>query len=172
VLLYDEALGNLGLTMAVLWSYVYGGVFDQFCQRITSHHSVLRETSAEVFTYYLEGMLGAGFVDLRLHRGSSLYPGHSLTGPVRVRNFFQHLLKGLLDRLENPMERLAMERKYETRVILPTSGFLGGQGARTSPKVQAKVKNPLEGKQMGELVLGNRLRIRECVLFMLPANWA
>jgi hypothetical protein len=57
--------------------------------RITSHRSVLREISAEVFTYYLEGMLGAGFADLRLHRVSSQYPGHSLTGLVRVTPFWE-----------------------------------------------------------------------------------
>jgi hypothetical protein len=154
VLLYSEAMGNLGLTMAVLWSHVYRGIFDQFCQMITSHQSVLREMSAEVFTYYLEGMLGAAFVDLRLHRRSSLYPGHSLTGPVRVRNFFQHILIGLLDRLRNPMERLAMERKYETRMILPMSGALGRQGVRVSPGIQAKVERTLGGKAGGGIGAG------------------
>jgi hypothetical protein len=144
-LLYAEALGNLGLAMAVMWCHVYRGIFDQFCMRITSHRSVLREISAEVFTYYLEGMLTAGFADLRLHRVSSQYPGHSLTGPVRVRNFFQSLLGGLLDRLEDTMERLAMERKYETRMILPLSGVFGGPGTRSSLGGQGQIGKSLVG---------------------------
>ena len=76
---------------------------------------------------------------------SSQYPGHSLTGPVRVRNFFQSLLGGLLDRLEDTMERLAMERKYETRMILPLSGVFGGPGTRSSLGGQGQIGKSLVG---------------------------
>jgi hypothetical protein len=44
------------------------------------------------------------------------------------------------------MERLAMERKYETRMILPMSGVYGGLGTRNSLGGQGQIGKSLGGQ--------------------------